>query len=1076
MKTKLLLIISLFLIAISGIHAQISLSGSIVDGQIPVDFQAYYSYSQQIIPRYQINASAGGNITALTFNLSKYGGLSGSNSWTVYLGHTSKFSFNSYADWIPVSAMTQVFNGTVTYASGAIKVTFTTPFAYNNTDNLVIAVNETNPGWDTSNSFLCYKVLPNNTMAARSFSSAIIPSSPPQATSLTDLRSFIILDGLTPNSYPACPAVLAPAEGEQLKQSNPTFTWQAVKGATGYKISVGSASGGTDVLNMQDLGNVTSYQLTANLAYSATYYYTIYAYNASGTSAGCVERTFKTIAQPPANDECANAVSLTVNPDLNYTVFTSGTTLNATNSQVTKPTCSGEPDDDVWYSFVATAVGHTVKLSNIVSVGTDKNVYATNLQGFSGSCGSLTSIGCTEWANTQALTLTGLTVGNTYYIRAYTSSKDYNYNDYRHNFDISVGTLPPPPANDNCDAAVTLTLNPDMNCASFASGNTFGATASPQAVCAGTADDDIWYKFTATQTSHYIKFSNIVSTGSASLPYLYAQVLKGNCTTFSSIFCGGANEIALTGLTVGDTYFLRVYTYGGAGHSQSFDVCAGNFPAITPPANDDCSGAQTLTVNPDINCTSVTSGNTLGATNSGISTCSSAGGTADDDVWYKFTANSVNQIFTISNIKKTGPFGYYGSTANVEIFSGSCGSLTSIYCIAQPDAGSDKFSFSVPGLVAGNTYYVRIYDSERTGYNKSFDICVATLSNDECSGALPLTIWNGLTPTQTSADTFIDTKFATNSNVPIGTCFGSPDDDLWYKFTATSASHFFNTTGIKDTGTYGSMYVDFQIFKGVCGSLVAIGCSRYSLLVSGLTIGETYYLRVYSHNNTTYRNSLYFSVQTPPAPPANDLCEGAYLANPLPYTHTQNDANGNTASPDIQACRTYSDGLWYKFTGDGTPTVIKVTGDTSDDFFNEPFIGVYTGSCGNFTCAGFMLPNDGVPTTTLTLNTTEGTVYYVNVSNGEQIESKFTINITSDKATGIFSAEKDILRITPNPTDDYFTISGLETETMLTVFDIAGKIVTEKTVVPDEKISVSTLPKGIYLVKVNNKTAKLVVK
>lgn len=44
------------------------------------------------------------------------------------------------------------------------------------------------------------------------------------------------------------------------------------------------------------------------------------------------------------------------------------------------------------------------------------------------------------------------------------------------------------------------------------------------------------------------------------------------------------------------------------------------------------------------------------------------------------------------------------------------------------------------------------------------------------------------------------------------------------------------------------------------------------------------------------------------------------------------------------------------------------------------------------------------------------------------------------------------------------------------IFDISGKKILNKTVQPDEKISVERWIKGTYVVKVNGKTGKLLVK
>lgn len=113
------------------------------------------------------------------------------------------------------------------------------------------------------------------------------------------------------------------------------------------------------------------------------------------------------------------------------------------------------------------------------------------------------------------------------------------------------------------------------------------------------------------------------------------------------------------------------------------------------------------------------------------------------------------------------------------------------------------------------------------------------------------------------------------------------------------------------------------------------------------------------------------------------------------------------------------------------------------------------------------LNNDGNPgTLTSTTSIAENKGWFV-LTQGDG---------TGCAATAIAITEQKTIQIFPNPAADYFTVQGLEKESQLSVYDITGKEVVRKTVVPNEKISVSTLPKGNYLVKVNDVTAKLVVK
>src|SRR5690606_10531010 len=107
----------------------------------PVAPYYWYSYGQQIVLKSEINTA--GLITKLRF-YSNGNALDKTNNWTIYLGHTSKTSFASNTDWILAGAMTQVFSGTVAAPSSAgwMEISLSTPFAYNNIDNLVVSVDE----------------------------------------------------------------------------------------------------------------------------------------------------------------------------------------------------------------------------------------------------------------------------------------------------------------------------------------------------------------------------------------------------------------------------------------------------------------------------------------------------------------------------------------------------------------------------------------------------------------------------------------------------------------------------------------------------------------------------------------------------------------------------------------------------------------------------------------------------------------------------------------------------------------------------------------------------------------------
>ena len=643
-----------------------------------------------------------------------------------------------------------------------------------------------------------------------------------------------------------CPSVSQPAAAAVGTSLKPSITWTAVAGVTGYKLSVGTTAGGTNVLNDVDLGNVLTYTFLTNLNPSTQYFYTVKSYQGTNVSTGCTERNFTTgTAVPPANDECADAITLTVNPALTCTTTTPGNTLGSTMSMAAAP-CSGTPNDDVWYKFVATSTSHLVTLSNVVSTGTTTGITDMYFQVLSGACGTMTSVLCSD---PDSNILTGLTPGQTYYVRVYTYTATATASA---SFNICVSTPPPPPANDDCANAVTVTVNPDTNCGSVTSGTTSGGTSSAVAVgtCTGTPDDDVWYKFIATATAHTFQLKNVVSVGSSSSTSLYAQVFSGVCGALTSTTCvtSNANYTLLNGLTVGQTYYVRVYNSeansGASLYANTFDMCIGTLPAA--PANDECSGAVSLTVNASLTCTAPVAGTTLSATNSNIAV-SPCTGVADDDVWYSFTATGTAHTVLLSNVVASGTS--TSTSLYTQVFSGACGTLTSIKCDTSTNV-------SLTGLTPGQVYYVRVYNSNTNGttiYANNFNICIGTPppppANDTCTGAVSLVLGNdfasgAITSTNVSASTDGTTTCQTNRG-----------DNVWYSIVVPPSG----SVTVETRSVVGSPLTDtvLSVHSGSCGgTFTNVACdddngdgnfSKISL--TGQTAGTTLYVSVWRYTN-----------------------------------------------------------------------------------------------------------------------------------------------------------------------------------------------------------------------------------
>lgn len=451
------------------------------------------------------------------------------------------------------------------------------------------------------------------------------------------------------------------------------------------------------------------------------------------------------MAQAPANDECGGAITLIPASGATCTATVTGSELNATMSAHT-PSCSFGASNDVWYSFTATATTHKIQLSNVHTNNPDVFNYYYFLTIYSGNCTGLAEMACSSFYKPASspsagnLAISGLSIGQTYYIQvAGGNGYDINYNAVSNMiaFEVCVSTPPPPPANDACNGAITLVPSNDLACTAPVAGSTLNATTSyPTPSCYFGVANDVWYSFTATATTHRVQLSNVLPNNPNAFYYDYfLTVYSGNCGSLTEMACDNAQEpgsapssknLTAGGLTIGQTYYIRVTS--GAGYDNNFywiennigfEVCVGMAPP--PPANDECAGAI-----PVMGANTVITGDNTDATSSmPQNSCSSS--SQPNDVWFTFTpAATGDMIIDINELNVD---------AVAEIFSGSCGALSSIDCI---DYG---FPWTVP-VTANTTYYLRVYDYFGDGAG-TFDITFGGTVLPVTGGKLSGTTRNG---------------------------------------------------------------------------------------------------------------------------------------------------------------------------------------------------------------------------------------------------------------------------------------------------------------------------------------------
>jgi hypothetical protein len=643
------------------------------------------------------------------------------------------------------------------------------------------------------------------------------------------------------------------------------------------------------------------------------------------------------------NDECAGAITAPVNAGATCTQSVAGSTVGSTSSTNALCVPTGTLVD-VWYSFTASATDHTFNLTNTSGA----------MAVYSGNCGALTEIHCGS-ANT---TVSGLTIGNTYYARILTNPPGATFN-------FCITTPPPPaPANDECAGAITLPVNTNGICTQTA-GTTINATTSTQSMCNSTnVDPDVWYTFTALNTQQTITLSSFSSAAFATV-----VVYSGTCPAgLTSVFCTPTTGTAtVTGLTAGNTYYLRVRT-----PAQNFNVCVGAPPPPLP--GDECVDAISVPVNSDTTCTQSVAATMVGATPStNAMTCFTPG--IWSDVWFSFTAGSATQKISTPAFNNTNCI--------MTVYGGSCGALTQTYCGA-PNSILTSFT-------PGNTYYVRISSGLA---NSAFNICINTPvlpTNDECAGAIPVPVNSSTACTQTLASTTINATPSTDASCLPSGVFG----DVWHSFTATATDHIISLTNAAVNGSSAVI-----IYSGSCGALTQVYCGGADT-VNNLIVGNTYYLRLATPAAGTFDICI-----TTPTPPglANDECAGA-ISVPVnaDATCTQTLAGttiGATTSAESMPCATNSNpDVWYTFTATNATENITVSSLTVNPFAN---IAVYSGNCSSLV----QLACSVGPSTSVT-GLTPGNTYYLRVRTQAQ---DFTVcisaplpPITNDECAGAVS-------------------------------------------------------------------------
>ncbi|WP_415831496.1 fibronectin type III domain-containing protein, partial [Flavobacterium terrigena] len=348
--------------------------------------------------------------------------------------------------------------------------------------------------------------------------------------------------------------------------------------------------------------------------------------------------------------------------------------------------------------------------------------------------------------STTTITFPGLLPSTAYtvYVRAICSSSDKSFWTDGINFSTT-------PINDNCINAIQAVVNTDLECTNPNYVDLKGATPSITTGSCNANANDTWYKFTATSTTHTVQMEGPTGLMGSIDMALYS----GSCSSLTLIQCGTTATVqgptvvgnaieghVANGLTIGQTYYIRLITNASTATSNPFKLCIGSVS---------CSGADPL-------CAGVTYTNSTDVINFGNYQCL---GTSPN-VKFFFIQAGVTGTYTCNISQTSGDVDYalWGPYATKQIGCNDVPNQTPVRCSFSAAAVEN---FTLP-VIAGEFYILMVTNYANdpgtisivtnqpipTCYNADFHYSAPTYCKDE-SPASPIFVSGGSAGTFTSS-------------------------------------------------------------------------------------------------------------------------------------------------------------------------------------------------------------------------------------------------------------------------------------------------------------------------------------
>ncbi len=405
------------------------------------------------------------------------------------------------------------------------------------------------------------------------------------------------------------------------------------------------------------------------------------------------------------------------------------------------------------------------------------------------------------------------------------------YNDY---VKYSKYTFKYGPHNDACEDAIVIDPNGYTNTQIMNGTDNNDGFIAPSG-CGDGMNDGVWYTFTPDYDGE------ITIDVTATDFDVELGVYTGSCGNFTCVGSAddddgpnGDTETVVLDIVAGTQYWVNAGDYSSALDHQETGNLTINVN-YSPPANDLCTDAI------EISCGDTLDGINVGATGTGQTSCGLSA--TNKGVWYHFAPTNgggITSIWTTADFNTT-----------LAVYSGSCGSFS---CIANDNDTNGNQSYIEIETLPETDYYIYVVGySDYTG-EFSLNVDCTPPVNDEATGAILMNV--GTIGTGCANPTTIRNDNGVTDSSPINgtpSCGHFAGGDSWYKFTApTSGGIRINRLNLGDWVSFGYAIYDSPNANTplVCDYISSSGTA--SNPYSGMTTGNTYWLRVWEYNNNDF--------------------------------------------------------------------------------------------------------------------------------------------------------------------------------------------------------------------------------